>query len=79
MRNKTTQNTRYMVELALMAKKIKEKRNDINHFGFNKNPSSSDNLKTTLSKNFKEFEEFLQENSEQFKTRIKAYRSTVCS
>lgn len=67
------------VELALMAKKIKEKRNDINHFGFNKNPSSSDNLKTTLSKNFKEFEEFLQENSEQFKTRIKAYRSTVCS
>lgn len=64
------------IELAQTAKKIKTKRNDINHFGFNQTPSSADNLKSDLGKLFEEFELFVKEKTPELKDRIKTYRNS---
>lgn len=63
------------IELAQISNKIKVKRNDINHFGFNQTPSSADNLKSDLVKLFEEFETFVKEKTPELTERIKIYRS----
>lgn len=46
-------------ELVVLSDQIGKKRNDLNHFGFNKNLSSYDSLETNIKKYYDEFVEYI--------------------
>lgn len=47
-------------DLVILAREIKNKRNDINHFGMRKNPMEASGLKSELEKYFTQFQEIVE-------------------
>ncbi|MHB9922814.1 TIGR02221 family CRISPR-associated protein [Clostridium botulinum] len=50
-------------ELISLIDRIRDKRNDINHFGFNNSVSDYETMKNELSKCYSEFKKYIEENS----------------
>lgn len=50
-------------ELISLIDRIRDKRNDINHFGFNNSVSDYETMKNELSKCYGEFKKYIEENS----------------